>query len=84
MNPSTWQLQDAKNRFSQLVQEALEHGPQLVTRRGRNAVVVIAAETYERLTRPAGSLVEFFRNSPLAEANLEVTRDPDSGREVTL
>ena len=46
----TWQLQEAKARFSKLVEEALKGEPQLVTRRGRKAVVVLDWETYARLT----------------------------------
>ena len=46
---ATWQLQDAKNRFSAVVNAALDGEPQRVTRRGQPAVVVLAAEEYERL-----------------------------------
>ena len=46
-----WPLQDAKNRFSAVVDAALGGAPQRVTRRGRPAVVVLAAEEYERLCR---------------------------------
>ena len=46
---SSWALQDAKNRFSEVVNAAIEGNPQSVTRRGKPAVVVIAAEEYERL-----------------------------------
>lgn len=45
----SWTLQDAKNRFSAVVEAALTHEPQLVTRRGAPAVVVLAVEDYERL-----------------------------------
>ncbi len=44
-----WQLQDAKNRFSAVVEAALAGDPQHVTRRGRPAVVVLAVDEYERL-----------------------------------
>lgn len=44
-----WQLQEAKNRFSAVVEAALAGEPQRVTRRGRPAVVVLAVEEYERL-----------------------------------
>ncbi len=49
----SWQVQDAKQRFSELVQRALDEGPQLVTRRGKEAVVVVAAaaDAYRRLAR---------------------------------
>ena len=46
-----WSLQDGKNRFSALVNAALAGEPQRVTRRGQQAVVVLAAEEYERLCR---------------------------------
>ena len=46
-----WPLQDAKNRFSALVDAALAGAPQRVTRRGRPAVVVLATDEYERLRR---------------------------------
>ena len=45
----TWALQDAKNRFSAVVNAALDGEPQAVTRRGAPAVVVLAVEDYERL-----------------------------------
>ena len=48
MARSTWSLQDAKNRFSTVV-EAARHAPQTVTKHGKPAVVVVDAETYERL-----------------------------------
>ena len=83
----TWKLEDAKNRFSELVRTALAHGPQRVTRNGRDAVVVLSAEEYERLTAPA-DLVEFLRHSPLAEAlaagELDLERERDIGRDVEL
>ena len=46
-----WSLQDAKNRFSAVVNAALDGSPQMVTRRGVPAVVVLAAEDYQRLCR---------------------------------
>jgi prevent-host-death family protein len=48
--PPTWKLQDAKARFSELVRAARAHGPQTVTVHGRDAVVVLSAEEYARLT----------------------------------
>jgi antitoxin Phd len=47
----SWSLQDAKNRFSAVVDAALAGEPQLVTRHGKRAVVVLAAEEFERLSR---------------------------------
>jgi antitoxin Phd len=79
-----WPLQDAKNRFSELVDTVLEDGPQVVTRRGVDAVVIVPAATYRTLTLPKGSLVQFLVASPLRGARLELTRDADTGRGVSL
>jgi antitoxin Phd len=81
---SRWQLQDAKNRFSELVDTAIASGPQMVTRHGEDAVVIVPAKTYRELTRPKGSLLEFFASSPLRGAGLNLTRDGDTGRQVDL
>jgi antitoxin Phd len=55
-----WTLQDAKNRFSAVVDAALAGRPQEVTRRGRPAVVVVAAEEYRRLVAGAGGVRDSF------------------------
>jgi antitoxin Phd len=77
----TWILQDAKNRFSELFEQALTQGPQKVTRRGKDAVVIIAADQFEQLGKKKGSLVKFFAESPLASIELPLDRDSDTGRE---
>ena len=82
-----WKLEDAKNRFSELVRRARSEGPQLVTKHGREAAVVLGVDEYRRLTQP-DDLVDFLATSPLAEAlkdgGLRLTRSPDLGRDVTL
>ena len=70
-----WQLQDAKNRFSEVVALALKEGPQLITRRGEKTAVVLSYEEYEKLCKVQGKLSEFFRESPLAEIDLERGQD---------
>ncbi len=71
---TTWSLQDAKNKFSTVVEAARKDGPQTVTRRGFPAVVVLAAEEYERLkrldSRPGASFVEFLLAGPRADIDL--------------
>jgi antitoxin Phd len=81
-----WQLQDAKARFSEVFRLALE-SPQRITRHGKEAVVVIPAEEYERLSgRKArrGDLVSFLAQSPLARYEVELERERDFGRPVAL
>lgn len=71
---ATWSLQDAKNKFSTVVEDARRDGPQTVTRRGFPAVVVLAAEEYERLkrldSRPGASFVEYLLSGPRADIDL--------------
>jgi prevent-host-death family protein len=68
----TWALQDAKNRLSEVVDRAISEGPQTITRRGVETVVVVSVEEFRDLAEPKGSLVNFFRASPLARANLNL------------
>jgi antitoxin Phd len=82
-----WQLQTAKARFSEVFRRARTEGPQYVTRQGKEAVVIVPAEEFERLTgrtRQPRSLVDFFAESPLADADLNLKRKPDYGRKITL
>ena len=79
-----WQLQEAKARFSALVREAAEDGPQTVTVRGRRAAVLPSAEDYDRLKHPKPSLAELLRTSPLAGLGLEVERDRSLPRDAGL
>lgn len=79
---NTWQIQDAKNRFSALVDEALRHGPQIITRRGTEAVVVLSVKDYSRLTEQKESLVDFFQELRLCGVGLDLNRSKDPCREV--
>ncbi len=87
MNVQTWQLQTAKARFSELFRLARTEGPQRVTRQGKEGVVVISDEQYTQLLAKSGqpkSLVQFFRESPLAGVKLDMERDQDLGRDILL
>lgn len=80
-----WQLHEAKNRLSEVVRKASEEGPQVITVRGDDAVIVVAADEYGKLTRrPKASLAEFFRKSPLGAVTLDIQRSRDTGRRVKL
>lgn len=75
-----WQLQEAKNKLSQVVDEALKSGPQTITRHGKEVVVVISSAEYNQLIAPKIKLSQFFQNSPLSE--IEVNRDRTQLRET--
>jgi len=70
-----WQLQEAKSRLSELIVEAESAGPQVITKRGVEAVIVISCRDYKKLLSEKESLVDFFRDSPLADAELDLSRD---------
>ena len=70
----TWQLQEAKNRLSEVVDKALHQGPQVITRRGVETAVVVSVEEFRKLQRPETDLVDFFRASPLFGMDLDLER----------
>ena len=82
----SWQVQEARARLSSLIDEALAGRPQRISRRGKEVAVIVSAAEYDRLMAPRESLVEFFRNSPLAEAMAEgkfdLARDRDPIRDL--
>jgi antitoxin Phd len=72
----TWQLQDAKSRFSEVVNRALTEGPQWVTRRGQDAVVMLSANDFRRFSGTP-SLVDVLLNAPRGEPlDMERSREP--------
>jgi antitoxin Phd len=78
---NTWQLEDAKNKLSEVIERALKQGPQLITRRGEKAVVVISYKEYARMKKSQSKLSGFFRASPLAKVDLNLKRDKSLPRE---
>ena len=79
-----WQLQDAKSKFSEMVERALMNGAQIVTRRGRKTVVILPYEEYERLTKHTGSLAQFLLASPLPGSDLAIERDKGAPRSIEI
>ena len=82
-----WQVQNAKARFSEVFRLARTKGPQLITRQGKDGVVMMPVEQFDRLvarSRQPKSLVQFFRQSPLVGLELDFERDKDTGRDMEL
>ena len=84
MKSNSWQLQEAKSKFSQLVDNAMHHTPQIVTKHGHNAVVVLSFDDYKMLLKPENDLVTFLRNSPLIDEELDISRNNDLPRDINL
>lgn len=70
-----WQLQEARNKFSEVVEEALSQGPQVVTRRGVETVIILSYAEYRKLIASQKKLSEFLRQSPLVDTDIDFGRD---------
>ena len=81
---NVWQLQEAKNKFSSLVEKAQHEGPQIVTKHGKESVVVLSSEEYQKICKPKSRLLNFMQNSPLAGVLLDTERDKSFSRETEL
>jgi prevent-host-death family protein len=80
-----WQLQEAKNKLSEVVNEAIKHGPQIITKRGVETVIVLPYDQYRRALLNQTKLSEFFRGSPLAKVDIDLRRDKSAlRRDVSL
>jgi antitoxin Phd len=76
-----WQLQEAKNKLSEVVDEAIQHGPQVITRRGVEVAIVLSYSEYRKMIASRKKLSHFFRKSPLVGVDLDLDRDKGSLRE---
>jgi len=79
-----WQIQKAKNHFSDLVRKAQEQGPQTITRHGKAEAVLLSMKDYRNLMKKQETLTEFFCRSPLHGVRLDIERRKDACREVEL
>ncbi len=68
----TWTVAEAKAKFSEVLERARSDGPQAITRHGRAAAVVVAAEEWERKTKRDGNLAEFLAASPLRGSGIKI------------
>jgi prevent-host-death family protein len=89
--PDHWQIQDAKQRFSEMIRAVTSEGPQVITRHGEDVAVVVDISEYHRLTRPTVDLAEILLGGPKLDddnadvfAEIEAERKADFGRTVDL
>ena len=85
--PDHWQIQDAKQRFSEMIRAVTIEGPQVITRHGEDVAVVVDIGEYRRLTRPAVDLAGILLGGPKLDdsaadvfAEVEAERKADFGR----
>src|SRR6266704_4117949 len=89
--PDHWQIQEAKQRFSEMIRAVTTEGPQVITRHGEDVAVVVDIGEYRRLTRPAVDLARILLGRPQLDdsaadvfAEIEAERKADFGRMVDL
>lgn len=89
--PDHWQIQDAKQRFSEMIRAVKNQGPQVITRHGEDVAVVVDIGEYRRLTRPAVDLAGTLLGGPKLDddaadvfAEIEAERKADFGRGLDL
>jgi antitoxin Phd len=80
----TWQLQEAKGKFSEVVKRAQSEGPQNITVHGEPVAVLLSRRDYIKLTHPKPSLVELLRHSPLLDSELKIERQQTATRKIKL
>ena len=79
-----WQVQEAKQRFSEVLRAAEAGEPQIVTKHGEEVAVVIDIAEYRRLRGESVSFMEYLRAEPLADVDLDVERPGEPPRDVDL
>jgi prevent-host-death family protein len=84
MAETPWTVAEAKAKFSELIDKAESRGPQIITRNGRRAAVVVSAQEWERKTQRVGTLADFFAASPLRNSGLKLTRRRQPPRDIKL
>lgn len=81
---NTWQVQEAKNRLSEVLNMAAKKGPQIITRRGEEVGVVLSMEEYKKSKAPKENIVDFFRKSPLRGIKLDLRRSKAPSRGTAI
>lgn len=77
---NTWQLQEAKSKFSKVFDEAIKKGPQIVMRRGVDKVVILSLEKYKEITSGTQKTSVFFHESPLSGVDIDLLRNKSMPR----
>ena len=80
----SWSLAEAKSRLSEVIRQAEQAGPQTVTRHGRAAAIIVAADDWKRQRRRKGTFVDFMNASPLRGSGIKIERIKDRPRDLDL
>lgn len=75
-----WQLQEAADNLSQVVDDVVQHGPQIITKDGVEVAVLLSYAEWQRLMTAQKHIIDFFRESPLVGLDLNFSRDQSKPR----
>jgi prevent-host-death family protein len=86
-----WQIQEAKQRFSEVIRAVADEGPQIITRHGEDVAVIVDIDEYRRLTGPAADVRRVLLGPPMLDDDaaavfdeIEAERERDLGRVIDL
>lgn len=79
-----WQLQQAKAHFSEVVVNAQNEGVQIITKNGVAVAVLLSKEEFDKLKQPKKSLLQFFKDAPCLNVELDVSRSKELLRDIEL
>lgn len=80
----SWGVAEAKAHLSEVISRAVADGPQTIARNGREVVVVVSVQEWDRKTKRQGTLADFFMSSPLCGSGIDLERVHDGARELDL
>ena len=83
-NKNVWQIQEAKAKFSQLVEDASVKGYQIITKQGEPVAVILSKRAFDKMTQSKTSLLNFFKAASCQEIELNIQRSKDLPRELNL
>lgn len=81
---NVWQIQEAKAKFSQIVEDANVKGHQTITKQGKPVAVILSKKEYDKITKPKTSLLAFFKSAPCQDVDLDIQRQKDLPRDIDL
>jgi antitoxin Phd len=83
-NKNVWQIQEAKAKFSQVIKKANTSGYQTITKQGQPIAVILSKEEFDKMIQFKTSFLDFFKEAPCQEVELDIQRSKDFPREFDI
>lgn len=79
-----WQIQEAKAKFSQVIEEATHKGYQTITKKGEPIAVILSKKEFDKMVQPETSFLDFFKSAPYPDLELDIQRSKELPRKIDL